>query len=809
MFFRTLLCILCFPALFLTASTSGQNAQYSKEPAPSWVKTYDFPLEPVLVKPSQVNFQYLLIDKQMHWGEKTLYRHFAAKVLTQSGVEDLSQLNIDFDPSYSHVIVHTIRIFRDGQWVDRLENARHNVIQREKELERNLYNGELTLVHFLDDIREGDIIDHSYSTVGYHPLFTSHYTDMVYLQRDSSAEKITHRLLGPPDFSFLIKPFNTSIETKIADLSPSLREWVWEATDTDAHPYEPNQPVWHNPPAHIQISQYETWEALVRKLSPLYTLPSDFTKSVPFEMQALAEKWKASTNDLSERALLALRFVQNEVRYLGIEEGMGAFQPRPPHLTFQKRFGDCKDKAFLLHALLHLMDIPSTPLLVHSSNGKRLSEALPDPTLFNHLVLQIEIQGTTYSVDPTYSLQGGSLQTNFFPNYEYGLLLREGSERLTPLPKVSLEKPTEIDTSFILESEDSALLKIKSVYHGFKADQVRRSFQWRGMKKFSEDCLTDIQEIYGAAILDSPLKLLDDRENNILTLTELYRLPTQKTSDTKMLKVLSFIIRNYLDSRVNPERSSPYAISYPLWMKEHIHIESPFIKWKPFEENYTQEHESLFYNLSTRIEEHRADFDIELKHLQDHVPQTSLRDYWTIVNDIDLNAPPRMNVALLPTAANDNVNLSFVYWIAGIFIWVLSYFVFRKNRPTQQLLIFHLGKFRMFFSVITILGTTSIFGETNLVQSILMACGLVVAANSLCSYIVLRKSTKAIWIIQGFLGFQACLFFYLIFMLPDLQFAEKILALATSYLYLGSCLFTLNQARSLIVKEKMAISEEN
>ena len=244
-------------------------------------------------------------------------------------------------------------------------------------------------------------------------------------------------------------------------------------------------------------------------------------------------------------------------------------------------------------------------------------------------------------------------------------------------------------------------------------------------------------------------------------------------------------------------------------MKEHIHIESPFIKWKPFEENYTQEHESLFYNLSTRIEEHRADFDIELKHLQDHVPQASLRDYWTIVNDIDLNAPPRMNVALLPTAANDNVNLSFVYWIAGILIWVLGYFVFRKNRPTQQLLIFHLGKFRMFFSVITILGTTSIFGETNLVQSILMACGLVVAANSLCSYIVLRKSTGAIWIIQGFLGFQICLFFYLIFMSPDLQFAEKILALATSYLYLGSCLFTLNQARSLIVKEKMAISEEN
>ncbi len=214
MFFRVILFVLCLPPLLLMGATIDQDTRHSKGVMPSWVKPYNFSLDAVPVKPSQVNLQYLLIDTQRNWEEKSLYRHFAVKTLTQSGIEKISQLKIDFDPSYTQVVVHAIRIFREGEWLDRLENARYNLIQRETDLEKNLYNGDLTLVYFLEDIREGDVVEYSYSLKGNHPFFSSHYTDMVYLQRDFSVEKITHRLLGPPNLSFLIKPINTVIEPR-------------------------------------------------------------------------------------------------------------------------------------------------------------------------------------------------------------------------------------------------------------------------------------------------------------------------------------------------------------------------------------------------------------------------------------------------------------------------------------------------------------------------------------------------------------------------------------------------------------------
>ncbi len=751
------------------------------------------------VKPSQVNLQYLLIDTQKNWEEKTLYRHFAIKALTQSGIEKVSQLKIDFDPSYSQVVVHAIRVFREGKWLDRLENTRYNLIQREAELEENLYNGDLTLVYFLDDIREGDIIEYSYSLRGDNPLFSSHYTDMVYLQRDFSVEKIVHLFLGHPDLSFFIKPVNTAIEPRICDLSPSLREWSWEVFETLPYSYESDQPVWHNPPSHIETSQYKTWEEVVKKFYPLYFLPSGFAQSIPPEMRALVEKWKSSSSGLTERALFALRFVQDQVRYLGIEEGMGAFQPSDPCLTFQRRFGDCKDKTFLLHALLQLMDIPSKPLLVDTIRGKRLPEVLPTPLVFNHLVLQLEIDGVTYFVDPTIGLQGGSLQTNSFPDYGWGLLLSNNSKELISLPRATLKSPTEIDAFFTLESEDAARFRIKSVFHESKADRLRRSLEWNGLKKFEEESLYTMQEVYGAVTLDTPMEILDDRENNTMTLIESYCLPTQKRSDKKVMEVFSYTLRNYLQNRINPERASPCQIYYPLWVKERIHIDNPFIHWEKFEEDYKKEHESLSYTLSTRIEKNKAVFDLELKHLQDHIPKHSLRDYWHIVNEIDRKGPPKMIIAFLPTA---NFGFLLICPIAGLCMWPLIYFLSRKKRSTQDQLSFQLGNFQKFYSVITVLSTLFISDSPASVAFTTFGC--TVATAAICNYIVMQRSVKLPLILQSFLLLQACLSAYLIFTAADMQLSEKILAFAVCCLYLGSSLFILNNVRSLLLGDQKA-----
>lgn len=643
---KTLLCILCFSSALLNSSHLDQKAQPVISPVPAWVKSYDIPLEGIEVKPSQVNLQNLLIDTQRNWEEKTIYRHYAIKVLTRGGIQNISQLQFNFDPSFSHIVVHTMRVYREEKWDDRLEKTRHNVIQRETDLEQNLYRGDLTLVYFLEDIREGDIVEYSYSVVGENPYFASHYVDVVYLQSECSVEKIIYRFLSHPDFSFAINSVNTLIQPKITDLSSSVREWVWEACETAPCRYEQGEPIWYNPFARVEMSQYKNWGEVTEKIRPVFTLPEDFSKTISLEMKDLVKKWKNSTKNPADRALLALRFVQDEVRYLGFEEGMGAFKPNDPSLTLERRFGDCKDKTFLLHALLKLMDISSQPLLVNSDKGRRIPDVLPMPHLFNHIVLQIEINGTAYFVDPTIRLQGGALSTNFFPDYEWGLLLSKKTKALTALPKTILKMPTEIDTSVIVESEESAIVKIRSTFYDLKAERMRRILERDGIEQFSKNELVHFQEEYGAVSLDSEMQVLDDRTKNSLILIESYRIPTQILSDKNSIELYSFILKGYLHDRINPDRTAPFAISYPVWVKERIHVQNPFHKWEESKEDFKQEHQSLFYSLKTEKKDSRAEFELELKHLQDHIPQPALREYWNIIRNIKRKTPDQIPISL-------------------------------------------------------------------------------------------------------------------------------------------------------------------
>lgn len=630
-----------FP-LFLFGSILDPKDYVFQGPASSWVKPQEISLENRAENPSQIHLQYLLLDAQRNWEDKTTYRHSIVKALTPNGASSMSQIEIEFDPLYYRVVIHNIDIFRHGKWSDRLKKARQEILQREEGLEESCYDGNLTLICFLSDIREGDVIDFSYSIIGHNPFWASHYTDQIYLQRRYPVEKIAYRLLAPSSFSFLTKCFNIDISPQVTDISSSLREWVWEAKNTKACQYEPNQPSWYDPLSYVEVTQFTSWHDVVQKIYPFYQLPADFADALPSDMKNLVDEWKHLTPDPHERALLALRFVQDEIRYLSLMKGM---EPHSPCITFERRFGDCKDKSFLLHALLHLMDISSKLLLVHSTEGKNLPDSLPLPFIFDHAVLQIEIDGLFYYVDPTISFQGGSLKTTYFPDYKWGLLVAPGTNNLMALAENQVKFPIKMESFFVLESQDLASLTIKSIFCDFDADRFRRYLEHNGLQSLADRCLSEMQEVYGAACLKSFPEVIDDRKSNSLILIESYRLPTQKLSGKKLLKIYSYILRHSLERKVNPMREAPYEIEYPLWVKERIYIENPFNKWKSFQETYTQQHESFVYHLLTDIEGNHAYFDIELKHIKDHIPIYSLQEYWSIIDDIEWHALPRLIIS--------------------------------------------------------------------------------------------------------------------------------------------------------------------
>jgi len=60
---------------------------------------------------------YLLLDNQTYVPERQKqqrYTRLVMQALNQSGVDYISQLNLDFDPSYEKLTLHTLSILREG-----------------------------------------------------------------------------------------------------------------------------------------------------------------------------------------------------------------------------------------------------------------------------------------------------------------------------------------------------------------------------------------------------------------------------------------------------------------------------------------------------------------------------------------------------------------------------------------------------------------------------------------------------------------------------------------------------------------------
>ncbi len=150
---------------------------------------------------------------------------------------------------------------------------------------------------------------------------------------------------------------------------------------------------------------------------------------------AKAQELVQGKTGFRERVEAIANFVQGSIRYVAIEIGVGGYQPHPAADTFRVRYGDCKDKATLLSAMLNAVGIRSTWVLVDTNRGMMSHEA---PSLIgNHMIAAIELP-PDYLPQSMYSIvtaKSGKRFLIFDPTWEktpFGHLERnlQGSDAL-------------------------------------------------------------------------------------------------------------------------------------------------------------------------------------------------------------------------------------------------------------------------------------------------------------------------------------------------------------------------------------------
>ncbi len=507
--YRTVFCCLL---LLIVGVPAVAKPGFTVKLPQSWVRSieakFDSPGKPSTASTSST---FLLDDHQFRVGEKTVERYFhhVQRVESAAGLQDLSQLKFYFEPSYQRLVIHFVRIRRGGKTIDALRPAEIKIIQQEEELNQQLYNGTLAALIFLNDLRVGDVVDSAYTIAGENPVLGGRYAETVYLADRQPIEHLSMRLLWPTKRALAVKNENVDLQPAVQTIGAES-EYVWHRTNVAAIDVEDSTPGWFNPYPSLSLSEFQSWEAVVQWAIPMY-------KFNPIDDSALAaqiKKWESNFGTPAERMLAALRFVQDEIRYLGIELGRYSHQPSLPAAVFQRRFGDCKDKSLLLSSILNSMGIEAAPALVDSTAGRSLDERQPSPFAFDHVIVQAKLDGRTYWLDATASYEGGKLNQYYDPPYERALVLREGSDALEKIPRMShTAGSTTVREVYKASSVNAPVsLSVTSTYRGADADSMRYRVANSSLAELSKQYLNYYANVNQSITTDGLPQVSDDRE---------------------------------------------------------------------------------------------------------------------------------------------------------------------------------------------------------------------------------------------------------------------------------------------------------
>ncbi len=493
---------------------------YQIEPVPTWViPAAETPNARVDLAP----MHYRIIDNQIRLDATSVteYTHVVRVVDNVDGLSAASQIELGFDPSYQSLALHHLEVVREGKRLNRLDRGKIQLLRRETQLERQMYDGRMTLSVVVDDVRVGDQIDYAYTVRGANPVFEGKYAEAIWMQSQYGPVALyALRLIAPTARAIQVRTGSPDMRVE-SHVAGALRETLVRREAVPQWRAEPGTPSSVGLAQQVQFSEYADWGDIAQWGRALFA-----QNGAGAALDQKASEIRAASSDRKAQLLAALDFVQKDIRYFGTEIGIGTHRPTAPDKVIEQRFGDCKDKVTLLVALLRRLEIEASPVLVSTWLRGRFDAQLPSPLAFDHVIARVDLDGTRYWLDGTRNFQGGTLAERQSIGLGQGLALVDGSNALVALPAAfDTERVSVADLIRIDKFTADPTLESRVTYHNDLAEMFRAMLASRGPDEVATELARPYLRVYPKAQANGPMRVESQAGEDAITFVREYTIP--------------------------------------------------------------------------------------------------------------------------------------------------------------------------------------------------------------------------------------------------------------------------------------------
>ena len=325
------------------------------------------------------------------------------KVLTEKGKRDNRQLSYFFMLPYWTVQVAKVEVVKpDGTVVpvDVAANSKESI--DDSQMSENIYdpNNRILSVN-IPQLEIGDMVHAVVRQIIHRSIMPNEYDEENVFEGSSYIKHLSYEVHAPTNLTLVSQALRDQVPgtiTATADTNGEAVVYHWEVNNVPRMFDEPDMPPYDMVLQRLFVSTVPRWEDISKWYWNLSKPHLDMT--TPEMVQTVSNLTAGASTDMDKIKAL-FYYVSKEIHYMGItpEKNRPGFEPHDVCMTFDKKYGVCRDKAGLLVSMLRLAGFNAYPVLINI--GAIRDQAVPQPD-FDHAIVCVELKKGEYTLmDPT------------------------------------------------------------------------------------------------------------------------------------------------------------------------------------------------------------------------------------------------------------------------------------------------------------------------------------------------------------------------------------------------------------------------
>jgi tetratricopeptide (TPR) repeat protein len=420
---------------------------------------------------------YVRVQKN---GLTSRLHQLVVKVFNQRGVEDFRTQPVAYSPDRQEVKVLRARVIKpDGSVVDSYSDTERNINEPWTGM---YYDARAKMLNF-PALAPGDVLELQYriEDTAQDNLLSDYFGEVENIQGIYPKLRFQYLVDMPKERPLYSNSARVpGLAAKQEELEGGRTLYQWTAKHIPKVVPEPGMPGWAEIAPPLHVSTYKSWEQVSRYWWGLVRdqlTPND-------ELRQTVERVLQKVDRSDDKAVIraVYNFVVANTRYVALEFGIHGYKPYKVNQILARRFGDCKDKASLIHAMLKIAGVDSRLVLLRMRNLGYLGEEPASLAAFNHAI--VYIPKYDWYMDGTAEFYGPRELPSADRRATVLIVEPDGTStfKITPEAKGE-ENLTRLTMEVTLKADGSAEVKGDSTVAGQQASEYRRAYRTVATRK--------------------------------------------------------------------------------------------------------------------------------------------------------------------------------------------------------------------------------------------------------------------------------------------------------------------------------------